>query len=172
MWLGSNKRQDTCEPRRELRRKTSPAGTPEIQDVQPPNCEKYISIVLWLPYKTDAVVTMEVSILLIIGVHGIAWIIRPQPILEMLSVLSCPNPQLAGPRGWLVTLMDRYHTRHSVLVLVGGRSCIPSWQLLKLLWHSQSLNLISSRSMMKLLRHFPAHKTVTIWPFLFSIGWP
>lgn len=37
---------------------TSPAGT-LILDVQPPNCEKihFCSILLWLPYETDAVIT-------------------------------------------------------------------------------------------------------------------
>ena len=54
-------------------------------------------------------------------------IIRPQPILKMLSVPSCPNPQ---PFCWAKRLVGHlngwYHIRHSVLVLVGGRSYLPS----------------------------------------------
>ena len=82
-------------------------------------------------------------------------IIRPQPILEMLSVLSCPNRQrFCWAKSLVGHLNGRYHIRHSVLVLVGAGHTYLRWQLLKLLWHSQSLNLISSRSMIKLLRHF------------------
>lgn len=100
-------------------------------------------------------------------------IIRPQPILEMLSVLSCPNPQRFC---WAKRLVGhpngRYHTRHSVLVLVGGRSCIPSVAVTK-----AALAFPISKSYFfqvhdEIIKAFSsAHKTVTIWPFLSFLNW-
>lgn len=80
----------------------------------------------------------------------------------------------AGPRGWLVTWMDGITSGTQCWsLLVAGHTYL-RWQLLKLLWHSQSLNLISSRSMIKLLRHLPqpTKQWLSGHFSLFSIGWP
>ena len=74
----------------------------------------------------------------------------------MLSVLSCPNPQ---PFCWAKRLVGHlngwYHIRDAVLVLGGGRSYIPSMAATKAALASPISKSHSSRSMIKLLSHFP-----------------
>lgn len=83
-------------------------------------------------------------------------IVRPQPIRTMLSVLSCPNPQ---PFCWAKRLVGClngwFHIRHAVLVLAGGTSYISSVAVTKAALASPISKSHSSRSMIKLLSHFP-----------------
>lgn len=80
-----------------------------------------------------------------------SWGLSRHAKCRLFSVVLILRPS-AGPRGWLVTWMD--DTTSGWSLLVAGHTYL-WWQLLKLLWHSQSLNLISSRPMVKLLNHFP-----------------